>query len=87
MVFGQLYQLASRLAANREDYKAADSLMRLAKVQAWMGAKPDSLWTTFSKPSQADLDEINRPLRDQIEQQKQQSHPVIEPLPESKQAN
>lgn len=52
-----------------------------------MGAKPDSLWTTFSKLSQADLDEINRPLRDQIEQQNQQPHPAIEPLAESKQAN
>ena len=64
-VVGQLYVLASRLASDREDYKASDALLKLAKVQGWMGAEPDSLWTTFSKLSQAELDEVRRRLREQ----------------------
>jgi hypothetical protein len=32
-VVGQLYKLAERQANDREDYKAADALLKLAKVQ------------------------------------------------------
>src|SRR5215471_9023735 len=35
-VVGQLYKLAERLANDREDYKAADALLKLAKVQGWL---------------------------------------------------
>lgn len=37
LVVGQLYSLANRLAADREDYKAADALLKLAKIQGWLG--------------------------------------------------
>ena len=64
-IVGQLYKLAERLANDREDYKAADSLLKLAKVQGWIGAEPDSLWTTFSKLSQADIDKVKERLKAQ----------------------
>jgi hypothetical protein len=53
-IVGQIFKLAERRAADREDYKAADSLLELAKVQGWVGAEPNSLWKTFSALSQAE---------------------------------
>ena len=64
----QLYKLAERLANDREDYKAADSLLKLAKVQGWIGFEPDSLWATFSKLSQADIDKVKERLKAQVDQ-------------------
>ena len=64
---GQLYKLAERLANDREDYKSADSLLMLAKVQGWIGVEPDSLRATFSKLSQADIDEVKERLKAQVE--------------------
>jgi hypothetical protein len=64
-VVGQIYKLASRLAADHEDYKATDALLKLAKVQGWVGAEPDSLWKVFSDLSQADIDEVKKRLREQ----------------------
>lgn len=63
-VAGMLFKLAERLAQDREDYKSADALLKLAKMQGWVGAEPDSLWTTFGKFTQADLDEIKRRLNE-----------------------
>jgi len=87
-VVGQLYKLAERLASDREDYKAADSLLKLAKVQGWVGAEPDSLSVMFSKFSQADLDEMKRRAKEMAEKQKGQV-PVssVEAPPRSKQVN
>jgi hypothetical protein len=62
-IVGQIFKLAERLAADRKDYKAADSLLKLAKVQGWVGAEPDSLWKTFSGLSQADIDALKERLR------------------------
>ena len=64
-VVGQIYKLASRLAADHEDYKATDALLKLAKVQGWVGAEQDSLWKVFSDLSQADIDEVKKRLREQ----------------------
>jgi len=67
-VVGQLYKLAERLAADREDYKAADALLKLAKVQGWLygegGAQP-----VLANLTQADIDR----LREEIKA-KQQEH-------------
>jgi hypothetical protein len=83
-VVGQLYRLAERLATDREDYKAADTLLKLAKVQGWTGeAEPDTLWKTFSKLSQADLDEMKKRLKEQS----QQPQPRVEPEASTKQVN
>jgi len=88
VIVGQLYKLAERLANDREDYKAADSLLKLAKVQGWVGAEPDSLWVTFTKLSQADIDEVKRRLKEQTAQKKGQTPvPQIAVQVESKQVN
>lgn len=86
VIVGQLYKLAERLANDREDYKAADSLLKLAKVQGWVGAEPDSLWNTFAKMRQVDIDEVRRQLKEQIERQKGQPEQPQTPPTESKQA-
>jgi hypothetical protein len=65
-IVGQLYRLAERLAADREDYKSADTLLKLAKVQGWVGdAEPDTLWKTFSKLNYAELEEVKKRLKEQ----------------------
>jgi len=76
-VVGQLYRLAERLAADREDYKSADTLLKLAKVQGWVGdAEPDSLWKTFSKLNYAEIEEVKKRLKDQ--KQPEPSEPKVE---------
>jgi hypothetical protein len=76
-VVGQIYKLAARLAADHEDYKATDALLKLAKVQGWVGAEPDSLWKVFSGLSQADIDEIKGRLKEQ-----QQAQAVVSQQPD-----
>jgi len=63
-VVGQLYQLATRLAADREDFKAADALLKLAKIQGWMGYEPDSLQKTLSALTQEDIDQLKGEIRE-----------------------
>jgi hypothetical protein len=76
-VVGQIYKLAARLAADHEDYKATDALLKLAKVQGWVGAEPDSLWKVFSGLSQADIDAVKQRLKEQ-----QQSPPAESDQPD-----
>jgi hypothetical protein len=75
-VVGQLYKLAERLAADREDYKAADTLLKLAKVQGWINGEGGT------QPVIANLtqDDINR-LRAEIKakQQEQEQAEQIQP--------
>jgi hypothetical protein len=65
VVIGMLYQMAERLAADREDYKAADALLKLAKVKGIVGPEPDSAWKLVGGLSQADLDVLKERLRGQ----------------------
>jgi hypothetical protein len=62
-VVGQLYQLATRLAADREDFKAADALLKLAKIQGWMGYEPDSLHKALTALTQEDIDQLKGEIR------------------------
>ena len=78
-VVGMIFKLAERLANDREDFKSADALLKLAKMQGWVGAEPDSLWKIFSGLSQADINEVRKRLREQS----QQPQPVENP-PEGK---
>ena len=66
-VVGMVFKMAERLANDREDYKSADALLKLAEMQGWVGAEPDSLWKVFSGLSQADIDEVKERLRQQQE--------------------
>ncbi|HXM93000.1 MAG TPA: hypothetical protein VOA64_01910 [Candidatus Dormibacteraeota bacterium] len=76
-VVGMVFKMAERLAADREDYKSADALIKFAKMQGWVGAEPDSLWKVFQPWSQADIDEIKQRLKEQ--QQAQQPQLKVEP--------
>jgi hypothetical protein len=68
-VIGRLYQLAERLAANHEDYKAADAYLKLAKTAGFVGAEaPPSVLSTLT---QSELDEV----RQRIRQMKQAQDP------------
>jgi hypothetical protein len=73
-VVGQLYQLATRLAADREDFKAADALLKLAKIQGWMGYEPDPLQKAFAALTQEDIDQLRGEIR---EQRLRRSNPVV----------
>jgi len=65
VVVGQLYQLATRLAADREDFKAADALLKLAKIQGWMGYEPDPLSKAFAALTQQDIDQLRGEIREE----------------------
>jgi hypothetical protein len=76
-VVGQIYKLASRLAADHEDYKATDALLKLAKVQGWVGdAEPDTLWKAFSKLNHAEIEEVKKRLKEQ--NQPEPAEPKVE---------
>jgi len=57
-VVGQLFVLAQRLAADREDYKAADALLKLAKVQGWLSGEDYREKPVLANLTQADIDRI-----------------------------
>jgi len=57
-VVGQLFLLAQRLAADREDAKAADALLKLAKVQNWTSGEDHKDRPVLANLSQADIDRI-----------------------------
>ncbi len=75
-VVGQLFMLAQRLAADGEDYKAADALLKLAKVQGWINGEgavqQDDLLKNIR---QADLDWMKAQLKakEQQEPEKQKA--------------
>jgi hypothetical protein len=75
---GLLYQLAERLAADREDAKASEALLRLAKVKGIVGFEPDSLYKTLSVLSAEEIDEVKQNLKQQ--QQSQEPQPAEKPL-------
>ena len=72
---GLLFALAERLASDREDAKASEALLRLAKVKGIVGYEPDSLQKIFSSLTQSDIDELKRRLK---EQKQTQGHHVVE---------
>ena len=74
VVVGQLYQLATRLASDREDFKAADALLKLAKIQGWMGYEPDSLHKALSALTQDDIDQLKSEIR---EKRLRQGNPAV----------
>jgi hypothetical protein len=75
---GQLYKLAERLANDREDYKAADSLLKLAKVQGWTSGE-GAAQPVFVNLTQADIDRLRAEVRANQEQQ-ENAFRTIEPI-------
>ena len=68
-VVGQLYKLAERLAADQEDYKAADALLKLAKVQGWTSGEEYRDKPVLANLTQADIDRIRAEYKAKQEQQ------------------
>jgi hypothetical protein len=79
VIAGQIYKLAERLTADREDYKASDSLLKLAKIMGWINGEGSA------QPVLANLtqDDIDR-LRAEIKAKQQPQASDAEPKAESK---
>jgi len=73
LIVGEIFKLAMRLAEDREDYKAADALLKLAKIQGWVGYEPDSLSKVLGSLNQTEIDSLKQRLRDK--QTKQAAEP------------
>ena len=56
-VVGQIFKLAERLASDREDYKAADALLKLSKIKGWVG-EPEHKPSLFDGLTQTDIDRL-----------------------------
>jgi hypothetical protein len=61
-VVGQIFKLAERLASDREDYKAADALLKLAKIRGWVG-EPEHTPSLVDRLTQNDLDALKVQVR------------------------
>jgi len=71
-VVGQLYKLAERLANDREDYKAADALLKLAKVQGWTSGEDYKEKLVFGVGlTQAEIDRLKAQYKAKHEHQQQ----------------
>ncbi len=68
-VVGQLFVLAQRLAADREDAKAADALLKLAKVQNWTSGEDYKDKPVYANLTQADIDRLKAEIKAKQEQQ------------------
>ena len=63
-VVGQMFKLAERLAADREDYKSADTLLKIAKIFGWTSGEDDyKAKPVFGNLTQADIDRIRAELK------------------------
>jgi hypothetical protein len=62
-VVGQLFMLAQRLATDGEDAKAADTLLKVAKVQNWTSGEDYKDKPVFGNLSQADIDRLKAEVR------------------------
>ena len=67
-VVGAIFKLAQRLAADREDYKAADALLKLAKIRGWTSGEPEHKPSLLDSLMQSDIDA----LKAQIERAEEQ---------------
>lgn len=65
---GQLFVLAQRLTADGEDYKAADALLKLAKVQGWINGEGADK-PVLANLTQADIDRVRAEYKVKQEQQ------------------
>jgi hypothetical protein len=81
-VVGQLFLLALRLTKDREDYKAADALLKLAKVQGWINGEGAAQQDDFLKNiRQADLDWMKAQLKAKEQQEQEQQKADSETRP------
>jgi hypothetical protein len=69
LIVGEIFKLAMRLAEDREDYKAADALLKLAKIQGWVGYEPDSMSKVLTSLNQAEIDQLKRQIGEKRQSQ------------------
>lgn len=68
------------MADDREDAKAADALLKLSKIQGWLGYDPDSsMFKTLQSLNQSELDELRRRLLAKKEDQEASNEATVEP--------
>lgn len=72
-VVGQLFLLALRLTEDREDAKAADALLKLAKVQNWTSGEDYKDKPVFGNLSQADIDRLRAEVNAKQKEQERAS--------------
>jgi hypothetical protein len=70
-VVGQLFLLALRLTEDREDAKAADALLKLAKVQNWTSGEEYKDKPVCGNLSQAEIDRLRAEVNAKQEQKEQ----------------
>jgi hypothetical protein len=70
-VVGQLFLLALRLTEDREDAKAADALLKLAKVQNWISGEDYKDKPVLGNLSQAEIDRLRAEVNAKQEEQEQ----------------
>jgi hypothetical protein len=75
-IVGQIFKLAGRLTADREDYKAADALLKLAKIQGWIAGEGSDK-PVLANLTQDDIDRLRAEIKAKQHQQEQvgQIHP------------
>lgn len=69
-VVGQIFKLAERLASDREDYKAADALLKLSKIKGWVG-EPEHKPSLLDSLTQSDIDTLRAQIKKAQEQQQE----------------
>lgn len=72
-VVGQLFLLAPRLTEDREDAKAADALLKLAKVQNWTSGEDYKDKPVYGNLTQADIDRLRAEVNAKQEEEEQTS--------------
>ena len=66
-VVGQIFKLAERLASDREDYKAADALLKLSKIKGWVG-EPEHKPSLLDSLTQDDINNLRQRIKKAQEQ-------------------
>jgi hypothetical protein len=78
-IVGQIFKLAGRLTADREDAKAADSLLKLAKIQGWIAGEGADK-PVIANLTQDDIDRLRAEIKAKQQQQKaSEAEPKAEP--------
>ena len=70
-VVGQIFKLAERLASDREDYKAADALLKLSKIKGWVG-EPEDKPSLLDSLTQSNIDALRGQIKKAQEQGQQE---------------
>lgn len=81
-VVGQIFKLAERLASDREDYKAADALLKLSKIKGWVG-EPEHRVSLLDGLTQTDIDRLRAQVK-KAEEQGQQEFDLAKAIVEIK---